>query len=199
MPAQLFLGTPTVLGRLLRRVQQAASSDAGVLISGESGVGKELVARAIHHYSSRSTKPWMEVSCALLPRFQPGLLALAAGGTLFLNEIDRLELPLLLRGADVRVLAASRFPRPYLRNILKIHIRVPALRQRREDIGPLAELFLRQSNPAAGLAPDARRALQSYDWPGNVRELRRVITAAALVNPGRAIHAKDLWAPGAAA
>jgi DNA-binding NtrC family response regulator len=193
MPAQLFLGTPAVLGRLLRRVQQAAASDAGVLISGESGVGKELVARAIHHYSSRSTKPWMEVNCAALPRLQPGLLDMAAGGTLFLNEIDKLELPLLLHRVDVRILAASRLPPPYLGDILKIHVRVPALRRRREDIGPLAEFFLHQSNPAAALALDARRALERYDWPGNVRELRRVITAAAVINPGQAIHARDLW------
>jgi DNA-binding NtrC family response regulator len=205
MPAHLFLGAPAVMGRLLRPIRQAAESDAGVLISGESGVGKELVARALHHYSPRCSNPWLEVNCAVLAALQPDLLKMAEGGTLFLDEIDKLSmrrrerLARLLHGAEVRVLAASRFDSDPLEDIIKIHFHVPALRERREDIGPLAELFLHQSNPDAALAPDARRALESYDWPENVRELRRVITSAAVANRGGVISARDLWERGVAA
>ena len=243
----LFLGMPAVIHsesmrQLMRVVERVAQTSATVLISGETGSGKELIARAIHHYSLRGSKPWVDVSCAALPEnlmeselfgydkgafsgadsMKPGLFELAHTGTLFLDEIGELEQKMqvkLLRvldgtpyyrlgglrktSVDVRILAATnqdleestrsgRFRRDLFHRLTQIHIKVPALRERPEDIVPFAEFFLRQHDPRYELSRDAVEVLGRYSWPGNVRELRNVMAKAALFAEDFKVGASDL-------
>lgn len=222
MESRLFLGMRAVFAsepmeQLMELVRRVAQGNAPVLITGEGGVGKELVARALHQFSSRASRPWVDVHCGALSglRIEHELFELARTGTLFLDEIGELmprmqgKLRRVLEGeipADLRLLAATsqdleaavragRFCPHLYRRLSQVQVRVPALRERCDDIIPLAEFFLGQSNPDAWLAPDAKDALQGYNWPGNVRQLRHVITAAAVVNPGSQIEAADLTPP----
>ncbi|MDP8983246.1 MAG: sigma-54 dependent transcriptional regulator [Acidobacteriota bacterium] len=243
----VFLGmTAVVASRTMREllafVQRVAQTNATVLISGESGSGKEVVARAVHHHSLRCNKPWVDVSCAALPEHlmeselfgyekgafsgadspKPGLFELADHGTLFLDEVGELEprmqvkLLRVLDGApyyrlggvrkvsvDVRVIAATNQPLEELcragkfrgdlyHRLSQIAVCVPPLRERLDDIPPLAELFLRQQNPSATLSSCAVEALLAHSWTGNVRELRNVITRAAVLAPGLDIRRSDL-------
>ena len=228
--------------QLLGLVERIAQTNAAVLISGESGSGKELIARAVHHYSLRCAKPWVDVSCAALPEHlveselfgyekgafssadapKPGLFELANHGTLFLDEIGELEPRMqvkLLRvldgvpyyrlggvrkvAVDVRVVAATNqdlermvrsgdFREDLYHRLGQICLQVPSLRERPEDIVPLAEHFLKQTNPASSFASEALRELQRYSWPGNVRELRNVVTKAAVLARNSEIQASDL-------
>jgi transcriptional regulator with PAS, ATPase and Fis domain len=155
---------------------------------------------------------------------KPGLFELADHGTLFLDEIGELEprmqvkLLRVLDGAsyyrlggvrkvsvDVRVIAATnqpleelcragRFRGDLYHRLSQIAVSVPPLRERLDDIAPLAELFLRQQNPSASLSPGALEALLEHAWTGNVRELRNVITRAAVLAPGPDIRRSDLSA-----
>src|SRR5579884_1603140 len=200
-----FLGMAVVVAsqamhEILDLVRRVAQTNVTVLIGGESGSGKELVARALHHYSLRATRPWVDVSCAALPDNlieselfgyekgafsgadspKPGLFELAHQGTLFLDEIGELEprmqvkllrvldgVPYYRLGGtrkvtvDVRLIAATnqdleamvesgRFRNDLFHRISQITITVPPLRERREDIVPLAEYFLHQQNPNLG-------------------------------------------------
>lgn len=225
--AQL-IGTSPRLRELLDEIARVAASDAKVLITGESGVGKELVARAIHARSARAREPFVAINCAGLPetlleselfghvkgsftgayRDKPGKLEHADRGTVFLDEIGEMTLRmqgLLLRfletgelqkvGADrasgrvdVRVIAATNrdlrtmisegaFREDLFYRINVIHLIVPPLRERREDIPALVEHFLaRFSNGhVRSLTPEALAALIEYPWPGNVRELENAI------------------------
>jgi DNA-binding NtrC family response regulator len=227
---------------LLSFVERVAQTSASVLIEGESGSGKELVARAIHHHSLRCSKPWVDVSCAALPEHlveselfgyergafsgadspKPGLFELAHQGTLFLDEIGELEprmqvkLLRVLDGApyyrlggtrkvsvDVRIIAATnqdlermvgegRFRGDLFHRLGQISIKVPPLRERREDIVPIGEHFLRQQNPNLTFTREAIYALQTHHWPGNIRELRNVITKAAVLARTTEITGSDL-------
>jgi len=242
-----FLGMPAIVSspamrQLLELVERIAQTNAAVLITGESGSGKELIARAIHHYSLRCSKPWVDVSCAALPEHlveselfgyekgafsgadsaKPGLFELANLGTLFLDEIGELEPRMqvkLLRVLDgvpyfrlggvrkvavnVRVVAATnqdlevmvrtgQFRNDLYHRLGQICLAVPPLRERLDDIVPLAEYFLRQSNPRSFFSGEALRALQRHGWPGNVRELRNVVTKAAVLSRNLEIRADDL-------
>jgi transcriptional regulator with PAS, ATPase and Fis domain len=233
---QHFLGMPAVIASptmraVLDMVERVARTTASVLITGESGSGKELIARAIHHYSMRSARPWVDVSCAALPEHlieselfgyekgafsgadspKPGLFELAHTGTLFLDEIGELEPKMqvkLLRvldgtpyyrlggtrkvTVDVRIIAATnqdletgvrngKFRNDLFHRLSQIHINVPPLRERRDDILPLADYFLEQQNPLLHFDRDAQQALLSRFWPGNVRELRNTIIRAAVL------------------
>ena len=244
---EVFLGAPAVIRsegmrRLMDVVQRVAQSSATVLVTGETGSGKELIARALHHYSLRCNEPWIDVNCAALPEhlveselfgydkgafsgaefMKPGLFELADKGTLFLDEIADLELKMqvkLLRvldrapyyrlggrrkiSVDVRVVAATnhdlmedveagRFRRDLFHRLSEVHLKIPPLRQRPEDIVPLAEFFLREVSAALSLTPSAREALQAASWAGNVRELRNVVNRAALLCRGPEIRASDL-------
>ena len=201
---QAVISSPAML-QLLELVERIAQTNAAVLITGESGSGKELIARAVHHYSLRCAKPWVDVSCAALPEHlveselfgyergafsgadsaKPGLFELANHGTLFLDEIGELEprmqvkLLRVLDGVayyrlggvrkvtvDVRVVAATnqdledmvetgRFRRDLFHRLGQICLRVPPLRERAEDIVPLAEHFLEQSNPQRSFSGEA--------------------------------------------
>jgi len=236
----VFVSLP--MRELVRTVQQVARSNAAVLITGESGSGKELIARALHHYSLRSNNPWIDVNAGALPEHlveselfgyekgafsgaettKPGLFELAHTGTLFLDEIGELEprtqvkLLRVLDGtpyyrlggvrkvsADVRVIAATcrdleevmqggAFRRELYYRLSQIHLQVPPLRERPEDIRPLAELFLRESAPASTFSAEALNALQRYSWPGNVRELKNAVVTAGVLAGVREITLGDL-------
>jgi len=242
-----FLGMPAivtspVMRNLLELVERIAQSNAAVLITGESGSGKELIARAVHHFSLRNAKPWVDVSCAALPENlveselfgyekgafsgadspKPGLFELAHHGTLFLDEIGELEprmqvkLLRVLDGVayyrlggvrkvtvDVRVVAATNqnleqmvrtgdFRGDLYHRLAQICLHVPPLRERTDDILPLAEHFLKQSNPRSFFSSSAQAELQRYPWPGNIRELRNAVTKAAVLTREAEIRGEDL-------
>jgi len=244
---QVFLGVTAVLeSAAIRQVmagaQRVAASSIAVLITGETGSGKEIVARAIHHFSLRCAKPWVDINCGALPdqlmeselfghekgafsgadSAKPGLFEMAHGGTLFLDEVGELDARMqvkLLRvldgtpyyriggrqkvGVDVRVVAATnqdlersiaagRFRSDLYHRLNQFRIRVPPLRERREDIVPLAEFFLKQHGAEAHLGADARTALERYSWPGNIRELRNAMAHATVAALSYEIHARDL-------
>ena len=243
----VFLGMPAVIRSpamlgLMSLVERVGRTSATVLITGETGTGKELIARALHHYSPRSARSWVDVSCAALPEHlveselfghekgafsgadagKSGLFEVAHTGTIFLDEIGELEpktqvkLLRVLDGtpyyrlggvkkvsADVRVVAATnrdleeavragRFRKDLFHRLSQITLRVPPLRERREDIIPLAEFFLERQNPGLSLSQDSREALRSYCWPGNVRELRNVVIRVAVLAQGSEVRADDL-------
>ncbi|WP_180541147.1 sigma-54 interaction domain-containing protein [Nevskia soli] len=230
-----FLGKTTIVASpqmmgLLGQVRRVAQAKASVLIEGESGSGKEIIARALHHYSSRRTKPWVDVSCAALPEHlvesellgyergafsgalnsKPGLFELAHEGTLLLDEIGEFPLNLqakLLRvldgstyfrlggtrklSVDVRIVAATNrslkslvqqklFREDLYYRLSQVCLRVPPLRERPDDIKPLAEHFLAEIRPGMSISGEAIRRLERHLWPGNIRELRNVITSASL-------------------
>jgi two-component system, NtrC family, response regulator AlgB len=220
---------------LLRR---AAASDATVLLRGENGTGKSVLARALHRLSARAEKPFVTVSAPTLSdqlllselfghvrgaftgavRDAPGRVESAEGGTLFLDEIGELgpatQAQLLrflqekafervgetrTRHADVRIVSATnreleadvrggRFREDLLYRLNVVEIRVPPLRERQEDILPLARRMLRHfaaslHRPGLDLAPETAAVLEGYGWPGNVRELRNAVERAAIVWP----------------
>jgi len=251
-PVTTYLGMQAIVSspamrQLLELVERLAQTNAAVLITGESGSGKELIARAVHHYSLRCSKPWVDVSCAALPEHlveselfgyekgafsgadsaKQGLFELANHGTLFLDEVGELEPRMqvkLLRvldgvayyrlggvrkvSVDVRIVAATnqdledmvecgKFRGDLYHRLGQICLRVPPLRERPEDIIPLAEHFLKQSNPRAVFSDEAVSILESHFWPGNVRELRNVVTKAAVLARDPEILAGDLVLPQA--
>jgi transcriptional regulator with GAF, ATPase, and Fis domain len=219
-----------------------------VLILGETGTGKELVARAVHERSTRRSRPLIKVNCATLPANlieselfghekgsftgaltrQLGRFELASGGTIFLDEIGDLPLSLqtkLLRvlqegelerlgsgktiKVDVRVIAATnrdleealrtgtfRHDLYYRLNVYPI--RVPPLRERKDDIAVLATTFLADANLRLGQgSPEVRDSildtLRRYDWPGNIRELQNVIERAAVLSRGKILELPEDW------
>jgi two-component system response regulator HydG len=245
--AKSYLGMPAIISspgmrQLIELAERIAQSNAAVLITGESGSGKELIARAVHHYSLRCAKPWVDVSCAALPEHlveselfgyekgafsgadspKPGLFELAHHGTLFLDEVGELEprmqvkLLRVLDGVayyrlggtrkvtvDVRIVAATNqdlenmvetgsFRGDLYHRLGQICLRVPPLRERREDIVPLADHFLKQTNSRLSFSGEALQILEAHRWPGNVRELRNVVTKAAVLARTTEIGAGDL-------
>src|ERR1044071_170159 len=235
VPPTLF-DTPIVISRsaamaeLLQMADRAAVSDAKVLVTGESGVGKDLIARQIHSKSSRANNPFVALNCASLTdtlleselfghvkgsftgayRDKPGKLHVAHRGTIFLDEVGEMSLrmqALLLRflengeiqavgsdavqaKVDVRVVAATNrnlsemvasgaFREDLLYRLRVIHLHVPPLRERPDDIRPLAMHFFARSGHLVSLTDDAWQALERYKWPGNVRELQNVVEQIA--------------------
>jgi len=242
-----FLGVAAVFGsevmhKVIATVQKVAGSTASVLITGESGSGKEVIARAIHHYSLRCSKSWVDINCAALPENlleselfghekgafsgadanKPGLFELADRGTLFLDEIGDLDLRMqvkllrVLDGApyyrlggtrkvsvDVRFITATnqdlktavqqgRFRSDLYHRLCQFRIQVPPLRERKEDIMPLALHYLKSQKPGLRFSAEAMERLCAYQWPGNVRELRNAVVRAAIVAGGPEIEVADL-------
>jgi DNA-binding NtrC family response regulator len=236
---------------ILQLMERVAPSDANVLITGEHGTGKEVVAQWLHAASSRAGKPLVAVNLGGLSEglFESemfghvkgaftdartdriGRFELAEGGTLLLDEVGTIPLrqqAKLLRvletgelervGAsrsrriDVRILSATnadlaaevaggRFREDLLFRLNTIEIRLPALRERREDIRPLAEHFLRRyaaryRKPVVGFEPDAVEALEAHPWPGNVRELDHALERAILLAQGGLIRNAELGLRG---
>jgi len=175
----------------------AARSDAKVLITGESGVGKEVVARLIHQQGRRRDAPFIALNCAGVSESAlSGCLEQAHGGTVFLDEVGELSLPMqvtllrFLEHGDVRIIASTKrnlhaelsdeqFREDLYYRLNVIHIVIPPLRDRKEDLSLLVTEFIRTSSQAHGfevptLLTDTRDALLAYSWPGNVRELKHV-------------------------
>jgi transcriptional regulator with PAS, ATPase and Fis domain len=217
----------------MENIMAASKMDAPVLITGESGVGKELAAQFVHEHSALATGPYIELNCAAIPEAlceseifghekgaftgcvgaRKGLYELADGGTLFLDEIGELPLSLqakLLRVLDngefrrvgghtlhrskVRIIAATNrdlaemvdaggFRADLYYRIAALAIRIPPLRERRRDIGALAEFLARRISTQCGhtlhFTRAALQALEAHSFPGNVRELRNIVQRAA--------------------
>lgn len=231
----------------IKKLSLLARCDITVMIGGETGTGKELIARAVHYLSPRSARPFVPIDCGAIPpelteselfghergaftgavNKNAGLIAAANHGTLFLDEVDALSLSVqakLLRflqemeyrslgssevkKADVRVIAATnrdllqsvhanQFRKDLYYRLNVVQLRLPSLRQRREDIILLARHFVekyvaRFSLPARDFTIDAIQKLHSYHWPGNIRELENVIGAAVALCDGPSISAVDL-------
>jgi DNA-binding NtrC family response regulator len=231
-----------VMARVLETAQRVARSSVAVLITGETGSGKEIVARAIHQMSLRCARPWVDINCGALPELlmeselfghdkgafsgadsaKAGLFETAHTGTLFLDEVGELDARMqvkLLRvldgvpyyrlgsqkktTVDVRILAASnqdleravaggRFRSDLFHRLNEYQIRVPPLRERVDDILPLAEYFLRQHSEHAHFAAATESALRQYTWPGNIRELRNAVVSAVIAARRYEIDLEDL-------
>ena len=242
------IGQSEAIERVIQQVKQVAATDVTVLILGETGVGKELIARAVHESSARRRRPLVKVNCATLPAplieselfghergaftgataRQIGRFELAHGGTIFLDEIG--DLPLNLQAKLLRVLQEGEFERLGSGKTIKVNARViaatnrnlseamekgtfrsdlyyrlnvypvnvPPLRERKEDVEPLANGFLREvgwrlDKRFDALPPRALAELQRYDWPGNVRELQNIIERAAVISTGRVLQLPEEW------
>lgn len=242
-----ILGRSPAFLKIIHQVNQIAPLKSTVLITGESGVGKELIAEAIHYGSPRRDRPLVKVNCGALPQSlieselfghekgaftgavqqRKGRFELADTGTIFLDEVA--EMPLsaqvkLLRvlqegefervggtktlKVDVRVVAATNqdleamvaagtFRKDLFYRLNVIHLEVPPLRERREDIPLLAQYFLdrfclENNRPPMGFSPAAIQALKNYPWPGNVRELENVVERMAALASGPTLNLEDL-------
>ncbi|MFO7563403.1 MAG: sigma-54 dependent transcriptional regulator [Enhygromyxa sp.] len=233
--------------QLAKTLRKVARFETTVLVLGESGVGKELVSRALHDLGPRAKGPFVAVNCGAIPEGlieselfghakgaftdarsdKPGLFEAAAGGTLFLDEVGELPVSVqvkLLRALqereirrvgenqdrpiDVRVVAATSRPLEQMvedgdfrqdlyYRLAVMPLRIPPLRQRREDVAVLAQQFLtaineRLGTTLTGLDAEAQRILLAYDWPGNVRELENTLEHAAVLADGPLICPEDL-------
>ena len=231
-----LMGPSIAVAGLVAEVGRVANSDLSVVIQGETGAGKELVARAIHHASKRAKNPFVPIDCGAIPENlleselfghekgaftgaetqKPGKFELANGGSMFLDELSNMPFnsqAKLLRAlqekkiyrvggtkpidVDVRLLVATNldlqtraadgsFRHDLFYRLNEFTIRIPPLRERREDILYLAKRFLDITNiemgkRVNGLSEPAAEALLTYDWPGNVRQLRSVIRRAVLL------------------
>ncbi|MCI0587254.1 MAG: sigma-54 dependent transcriptional regulator [Planctomycetes bacterium] len=242
-----MLGDSPAMAELNRAIERVAASAERVLVTGENGTGKELVARRVHLLSDRAGGAFVALNCAALPEAlieselfghekgaftgaharHAGVFEQADGGTLFLDEIGEMPLPLqpkLLRAleegvvrpvggtetkpVDVRVLSATNrdlraavetgaFRRDLFFRLAVVPLRVPALRDRRGDIGPLAAEFLvracrKNRLETRRFSDDALAYLTRLEWPGNVRELENFVSAAALLLEGSLLTAEAL-------
>jgi|Deesub1362A_J573_1020465.scaffolds.fasta_scaffold00199_29 DNA-binding NtrC family response regulator len=222
---KLIVGKNLKMLKVLKQIEKAAAKDTPVLISGEEGTGKEVVAKAIHFTSARKTGRFVLVENSdrleeeLFGKISdrgvlPGKIINAEGGTLFLKECDKMtpefrkKLSRFIKDkqfspvngteetkADVRVICAvSSIEKedPFCRNFPQ-EIKLPPLRQRREDIIPLAEHFLKMSEKTfyegpKSLSKDAKKALLEYHWPGNVSELKKTIRKAYVLSRNNIIE-----------
>ena len=233
-PDEEMVGRGLAMQAVFKRIALVAPTDASVLITGESGTGKELVARAVHRHSPRRGAPFLPVHVAALTAnlveselfghvkgsftgaaaAKPGLLSLANGGTVFLDELADIPLPVqakLLRvlehqevlpvggGApekiNVRVLAATnadllrqvnagQFRHDLYFRLNVFEVRLPALRDRAEDIDSLVAHFVRKYGANAAIPEATAAHLRGRTWPGNVRELRNAVEHAAILSRG---------------
>ncbi len=241
-----IIGRAPEMEKLYRIISKAAQSTHPVLVLGESGTGKEMVARSIHFSGPFRDKPFIPVDCgSLVPTLieselfgyvkgaftgaahsKDGLLTIADGGTVFLDEVGELPVDLqakLLRAIqekeirpvgstkripiNVRILAATNrdleqavaqgtFRRDLYFRLNVLSLRIPALRERRQDIPLLAEHFLermnRDSEQQHALSDEALKVMLAYDWPGNVRELENCLERACALTTNPVIHPADL-------
>ena len=242
-----IVGQSTKMKEVFARIQRAAPVNATVLILGENGTGKELVAQALHHNSMRKKAPFVAVNCAAVPATlveselfghvkgaftgatdrRIGRFEQADGGTLFIDEIGDFELGLqakLLRvletltftpvgghedkKVDVRVIAATsrdvprmveegQFREDLYYRLNVVQIRLPALRERTDDVPLLVDHFLRELSERKGISPhrvspEVMRRLLTYRWPGNVRELRNKLESMMIMADGETLTENDL-------
>jgi two-component system, NtrC family, nitrogen regulation response regulator GlnG len=239
-----LVGRSAAMQRVFRQIALVADSDLSVLITGETGTGKELVAAAIHRHSLRSERPYVPLApVALSPSLleselfghvrgsftgatedRAGLFETASGGTILLDEIGDLPLAVQVkllrvleqgqycrvgeinsRPCNVRILSAThhdlrrgvtdgKFRQDLLFRLSAVELNLPPLRERIEDIEPLAIHFLElfgYPDPEAAISSHLIAHLQNYSWPGNVRELRNSLERAAVLARGRALDVTD--------
>jgi transcriptional regulator with GAF, ATPase, and Fis domain len=247
---QEIIGASGAMRALLEQLGKVVDTRVTVLIEGETGVGKELIAAAVHYRSRRSTQLFVSQNCAAMPENlleselfghkkgsftgahedKKGLFEIADGGTLFLDEVTEMPLSLqskllrVLQEGEIRAIGATQERRVNVRIVaatnrnlerevsegrfredlyyrLKVFpIRVPPLRERREDIPVLARHFLERytaelGKPAAGYAQQAMELLQAYDWPGNVRELQNEVQRVVIQIDAGGFITPDLLSP----
>ncbi|MCG3110204.1 MAG: sigma-54 dependent transcriptional regulator [Candidatus Manganitrophus sp. SB1] len=245
--ASEIIGASPAIQAMLKMIDRVADSPSSVLIQGETGTGKELIARALHQKSQRASKPFIAVNCGAIPEnlmeseffgyekgaftgaasSKPGRFELADGGTLFLDEIGELPKPMqvkLLRvlqeqtlervggvktiRVDVRLLSATHqdlklkikegsFREDLYYRLNTVTLKLPALRERKEDLPLLTDHLLRKYSerlrrPLRGMSPEAQAALSIYDYPGNIRELENVIERGVLLSQGPLLRLEDL-------
>jgi DNA-binding NtrC family response regulator len=243
--AEVIIGQGTAMRAVQKSIGMLADKDTTVLILGETGAGKEVVARALHAHGRRARGAFVAVNCAAIPpdlleselfghvrgsftgaiADRKGAFRDAEKGTLFLDEVG--DMPLTMQAkilrvleervvrpvggkatpVDVRVLAAThrdlatfvaekRFREDLYYRLSVVPVSVPPLRERRDDILPLAEHFLRLAGaPAKSLSLEAGHSLTAYDWPGNVRQLKNVMERCHALVRGPTISASDLQLP----
>ncbi|HPW68882.1 MAG TPA: sigma-54 dependent transcriptional regulator [Deltaproteobacteria bacterium] len=246
-----IIGVSPSLKKVLNMAEKVAKADSTLLLTGETGVGKGLIAGAIHHNSNRADNNFVQVNCAALPqnileselfghergaftgavKLRTGRFEQANMGTIFLDEIGDMDMSLqskILRvleereferlggertiKVDVRVIAATnqdlyqmvqegKFREDLYYRINVVNIPIPPIRERREDIEPLARYFLKKyslefSKPEMEIDRAALDLLRSYDWPGNVREIRNCIERAVLLSDGTVIRTGDISIQG---
>ena len=245
-----LIGKSKAFREITRRIEHIAASDSPVLVSGENGTGKNLVARAIHSQSQRRNHPFIVVNCSAMPEdvmdselfghekgafagayeHKPGKIELADRGTLFLDQIGELAPSLQLKllrfleereilriggverfAVDVRVIAATNrdleesvnnpvFCKDLYYRLKALPLDLPSLRERKEDILPLAQHLVRrlcreQHKPPLTLSPEAESALLMYAWPGNIRELENLISRAVVLSRHPILKPNDLGFP----
>jgi two-component system response regulator HydG len=226
----------------LATLERVAPSDLPVLIQGETGTGKELIARGVHRLSPRADQAFVAINCGAVAETlleselfghekgaftgaiqrKPGLFEVADRGVLFLDEVGEIAPSVqikLLRAleskeffrvggtrpvrSDVRIVSATNkdlkhrtqtgeFREDLYYRLNGVTLRLPPLRERKDDIGLLARYFLDRFGPEKKLSPRALQTLQQYSWPGNVRELQMIIQRACVLTTNEAIEAEDL-------
>lgn len=238
--------SPSML-KTIQLINQIADSQATVLIQGETGTGKELIAHTIHELSQRKNKALIKCNCSAIPdtlleselfgyekgaftgavQRKPGRFELADGGTLFLDEIA--EIPMIIQTkllraiqereferlggiktvkTDIRIITASNkdlekevelgnFREDLFYRLNVVHIQVPPLRERKEDLEELIQFFLQKSSkisnrPVKSVSNEVMSVFYQYNWPGNIRELENVIERCVLVSKDQIIHLSDL-------
>jgi DNA-binding NtrC family response regulator len=251
-PRTAIIGAAGGLGEVFRLIEKVADTRLAILISGETGTGKEVIARYIHERGARAGKPFVAINCGGVPEAlleselfgiekgvatgvneRAGKFQQAHGGTLFLDEVADMTAAMQVKvlralqeheiervggrraiAVDARIVAASnrdlrgeveakRFREDLYYRLANVHVHLPPLRERAEDIDALVDHFIelgaRQMNrrPPA-ITPEARQALRGYRWPGNVRELAAEVQRAVAVADGARIDVGDLT-PGTAA
>lgn len=242
-----IIGNSSAIRKVFDEVKKVAPTKATVLITGESGVGKELVANAIHNFSQRRDKPFVKVHCAALAESlleselfghekgaftgaierKRGRFELSNKGSIFLDEIGEINQNIqvkLLRvlqekqiervgspepiDVDTRVIAATNkdlekemkeghFREDLYYRLNVVHIFIPPLRERKEDIPLLVDSFVKEFSNENGkeissIEPKARNAIYNYDWPGNIRQLRNCIESAVVMTSDNILHFEDL-------
>jgi DNA-binding NtrC family response regulator len=242
-----IVGESLEIQEIVEVVQHVAPTDITVLITGESGAGKEVIAHAIHGASNRAKKPMVTVNCGAIPEGiieselfghekgsftgasseRKGYFELADGGTIFLDEIGELPVATQVkflrilengeflrvgssnaRKVDVRVIAATNknleqevrngnFRQDLFYRLRSVNIRIPALRERKEDIPLLFEKFVKEFSekngvPFNGITPEAMEYMKNYYWHGNVRELRNVVESMLVIERGKNIDLDDV-------
>ncbi len=242
-----LIGTTPPMERVKSLVAKIAPTDSSVLILGETGTGKELVARRIHDLSNRHNKPFVAVNCGALPENlveselfghkkgaftgadtpRTGLIEVANGGTLFLDELGELDKSMQVKmlrflesgevrrvgeneafNVDVRIVCATNrdlqdmvgegtFREDLFFRVNTFEIRLPALRDRKDDIPLLAKFLIarclkRQNIPEDIISPEAVELLRTHNWSGNVREMANAIEHAVILSGGKTIQPEDL-------
>jgi DNA-binding NtrC family response regulator len=245
---QDIIGHSSAMQKVFETIERVAATDANVLLLGENGTGKEVIARSIHRNSQRSDQVFVNVDMGAISETlfeselfghvkgaftdakedRPGRFEIANKGTLFLDEIGNLSLPLQakllsalqsrkvtrvgsnkVKEVDIRLISATnmpiyemvqdnRFRQDLLYRINTIEVHIPPLRDRKDDILPLAQHFLdiytkKYSKNVKSISEGALKVMQKYEWPGNVRELQHALERAVIMSSGQVLNQDDFF------